>query len=71
LLFKKASPYGDFTIDWLMVLPPEQGVLKKNNVIQVASIFMNPGTPESFIKDRQRLKPGRRLFFVDNPTRMI
>jgi hypothetical protein len=54
-----------------MVLPPEQGVLKKNNVIQIASIFMNPGTPESFVKSRQRLKPGRRLFFVDNPTRMI
>jgi hypothetical protein len=54
-----------------MVLPPEQGVLKKNNVLQVASIFMNPGTPESFVKSGQRLKPSRRLFFVDNPNRMI
>lgn len=47
------------------------GRFEKNNVIQVASIFMNPGTPESFVKSSQRLMPGRRLFFVDNQTRMI
>jgi hypothetical protein len=52
-------------------LAARTGRFEKNNVLQVASIFMNPGTPESFVKSRQRLKPGRRLFFVDNPTRMI
>jgi hypothetical protein len=52
-------------------LAARTGRFEKNNVKQIASIFMNPGTPESFVKSRQRLKPGRRLFFVDNPTRMI